>query len=147
MRMKDEEWQSILDSHLTLDLPSQQGCLRGMTKARKADHQHRVGGGCHRQRGDRQLCGGEGGMIGYTKVARRDVWAAWASPSRSGAGFINTPTHAPPWNEEQRRRAARLDPPGPLGAPRDRRRGGLPGLRRSLHHRRDDSRQWRMYMT
>ena len=59
MRMKDEDWEAVIDTNLTGVFRLARLALKPMMKAR-AHHQHHLGGGADGQPGPGQLRGGQG---------------------------------------------------------------------------------------
>ena len=119
MRMKDEEWQTVLDVNLTAGFRIARACLRGMMKARWG----RIIGitsivGATGNAGQANYAASKAGMTGMTKalaaeVASRNITANCVAP-----GFITTPmTNI----LEDSQKEALLDaiPAGRLGEPED----------------------------
>src|SRR3569623_2671249 len=74
MRMKDEEWDEIIDTNLTSVFRLSKACLRGMMKARKG----RIISiasvvGAPGTPGQVNFAAAKAGLIGYTKALARAV--------------------------------------------------------------------------
>jgi len=91
MRMKEDEWQSIIDTNLTSVYRLSKACLRGMMKAR--------GGriiniasvvGSTGNPGQANYCASKAGMIGFTKSLAREVGARGITVNTVSPGFIDT---------------------------------------------------------
>ena len=117
MRMKDEEWQSILDTNLTSIYRLSKACLRGMTKARKGRIINIASVvGATGNAGQTNYAAAKAGMIGFTKSLAREVGSRSITVNAVAPGFIDTDmTRA--LNEEQRGALLASIPLGRLGAP------------------------------
>jgi len=117
MRMKDEEWQSILDTNLTSIYRLSKACLRGMTKARKGRIINIASVvGATGNAGQTNYAAAKAGMIGFTKSLAREVGSRGVTVNAVAPGFIDTDmTRA--LNEEQRGALLASIPLGRLGAP------------------------------
>jgi 3-oxoacyl-[acyl-carrier protein] reductase len=117
MRMKDEEWQSILDTNLTSIYRLSKACLRGMTKARKGRIINIASVvGATGNAGQTNYAAAKAGMIGFTKSLAREVGSRGITVNAVAPGFIDTDmTRA--LNEEQRGALLASIPLGRLGAP------------------------------
>jgi len=91
MRMKEDEWQSIIETNLTSVYRLSKACLRGMMKAR--------GGriiniasvvGSTGNPGQANYCAAKAGMIGFTKSLAREVGARGITVNTVSPGFIDT---------------------------------------------------------
>jgi 3-oxoacyl-[acyl-carrier protein] reductase len=117
MRMKDEEWQSILDTNLTSIYRLSKACLRGMTKARKGRIINIASVvGATGNAGQTNYAAAKAGMIGFTKSLAREVGSRGITVNAVAPGFIDTDmTRA--LNEEQRGALLASIPLGRLGSP------------------------------
>ena len=119
MRMKDEEWQTVLDVNLSAGFRIARACLRGMMKARWG----RIIGitsvvGATGNAGQANYAASKAGMTGMTKalaaeVASRNITANCVAP-----GFIATPmTNI--LEDSQKEALLGAIPAGRLGEPED----------------------------
>ncbi len=119
MRMKDEEWQTVLDVNLSAGFRIARACLRGMMKARWG----RIIGitsvvGAIGNAGQANYAASKAGMTGMTKalaaeVASRNITANCVAP-----GFIATPmTNI--LEDSQKEALLGAIPAGRLGEPED----------------------------
>ena len=119
LRMKDEDWQRVLDVDLTAGFRLARGCLRGMVRR----HWGRIVGitsvvGLTGNPGQANYAAAKAGMIGMTKSLAQEVAARGITVNCVAPGFIETPmTDA----LDDRQRQAALDriPQARLGAPAD----------------------------
>lgn len=115
LRMKDEDWQKVLDVNLTAGFRLARACLRGMTKRRWG----RVIGissivGVTGNPGQANYAAAKAGMIGMSKALAAEVAARGITVNCVAPGFIETPmTDA--LNEAQRTRLLGAIPAGRLG--------------------------------
>ncbi len=145
MRMKEEDWQAILDTNLTSVYRTSKAVMRGMMKARKG----RIISiasviGLTGNPGQSNYAAAKAGIIAFSKSLAREIGSRGITVNVVAPGFIDTDmTRALP--EEQREGAARADrarPPRRAG--RHRQGGRVPGIaRRGVHHRRDAARERR----
>jgi 3-oxoacyl-[acyl-carrier protein] reductase len=122
MRMKDEEWDAILDTNLSSVYRLTKRCLRAMMKARKG----RVVSiasvvGAMGNAGQTNYAAAKAGIIGFSKALAREVGSRGITVNVVAPGFIDTDmTRALP--EEQRAALlgqiplARLGQPGEIAA-------------------------------
>lgn len=119
MRMKEEEWQSIMDTNLTSVYRLSKACLRGMMKARKGRIIN-IGSvvGATGNPGQANYCAAKAGMVGFTKSLAREVGSRNITVNTVAPGFIDTDmTRELP--EEQRSSLISSIPLERLGAPED----------------------------
>ena len=117
MRMKDEEWQSILDTNLTSIYRLSKACLRGMTKARKGRIINIASVvGATGNAGQTNYAAAKAGMIGFTKSLAREVGSRNVTVNAVAPGMIDTDmTRA--LDAEQRAALLASIPLGRLGQP------------------------------
>lgn len=91
MRMKDEDWQSIIDTNLTSIFRLSRACLRGMTKARKGRIINiasvvAVTG----NPGQTNYAAAKAGIIGFSKSLAREIGTRGITVNVVAPGFIDT---------------------------------------------------------
>ncbi|VAX09782.1 3-oxoacyl-[acyl-carrier protein] reductase [hydrothermal vent metagenome] len=91
MRMKEHEWQSVIDTDLTSVYRLSKACLRGMMKARSG----RIINissivGATGNPGQANYCAAKAGMIGFTKSLAREVGTRGITVNAVAPGFIAT---------------------------------------------------------
>ena len=119
MRMKDEDWQAILDTNLSSVYRTSKAVLRGMMKARKgriisiASVIGLVG-----NPGQANYAAAKAGIIAFSKSLAREIGSRGITVNVVAPGFIDTDmTRALP--EEQRNALLGQIALGRLGAPED----------------------------
>jgi len=91
MRMKDDEWQSVIDTNLGSVFRMSRACLRAMTKARKgriiniASVVGVMGNG-----GQTNYAAAKAGMMGFTKSLAREVGSRGITVNCVAPGLIDT---------------------------------------------------------
>ncbi len=115
MRMKDDEWESILETNLTSVFRLSKACLRNMMKARKGRIIN-IGSvvGTTGNPGQANYAAAKAGMLGFTKSLAREVGSRGITVNTVAPGFIDTDmTRELP--EEQRKALLNTIPLGRLG--------------------------------
>lgn len=119
MRMKEEEWDAIMDTNLKSVYRMSKACLRPMTKAR---HGRIISissvVGATGNPGQANYAAAKAGVIGFTRSLAREVASRNITVNAVAPGFIDTDmTRA--LNEEQRNAIIQQVPLGRLGQPQD----------------------------
>ena len=119
MRMKEEEWQTIIDTNLTSVYRVSKACLRGMMKARFG----RIISiasvvGASGNAGQTNYSAAKAGIFGFSKSLAREVGSRGITVNAVAPGFIDTDmTRDLP--DEQRKALLDTIPLGRLGSPQE----------------------------
>lgn len=116
MRMKDDEWQAVMDTNLTSVFRLSRACLRGMIKARHG-RIITIGSvvGSTGNPGQTNYSAAKAGILGFTRSLAREVGSRGITVNAVAPGFIDTDmTRKLP--EEQRQALIEQIPLGCLGA-------------------------------
>jgi len=115
MRMKEDDWQQIIDTNLTAIYRLSKACLRGMMKARSGRIIN-IGSvvGTMGNPGQANYAAAKAGVIGFSKALAQEVGARGVTVNTVAPGFIQTDmTEA--LNESQRADLESRIPLGRLG--------------------------------
>ncbi len=115
MRMKEEEWESIIQTNLTSIYRVSKACLRGMMKARKGRIIN-IGSivGASGNAGQTNYAAAKAGMVGFSKSLAREVGSRGITVNTVAPGFIDTDMTRE-LSEEQRQALSQNIPLGRLG--------------------------------
>jgi 3-oxoacyl-[acyl-carrier protein] reductase len=119
MRMKDDEWNAVIDTNLGSVYRLSKACIRGMMKAKRGRIIN-IGSvvGATGNPGQANYCAAKAGMIGFTKSRARELGSRGITVNAVAPGFIDTDmTRALP--AEQREALIKQVPAGRLGTPDD----------------------------
>lgn len=119
LRMKDEDWQTVLDLNLTAGFRLARACLRGMMKKRWG----RIIGvasvvGVTGNPGQANYAASKAGMIGMAKALAQEVASRGITVNCIAPGFIATAMTASLTDTQKAELASRI-PCGRLGGPED----------------------------
>lgn len=119
MRMKDEEWDAIMDTNLKSVFRLSKAVLRPMTKARKG----RIISissvvGVAGNPGQTNYAAAKAGVMGFTRALAREVGARNITVNAVAPGFIDTDMTRS-LTDEQREAIIKQVPAGRLGSPED----------------------------
>ena len=119
MRMKDDEWDAVIDTNLSSIYRLSKGCLRAMTKARKGRIVNIASVvGAMGNAGQTNYAAAKAGMMGFTKALAREVGSRAITVNCVAPGFIDTDmTRALP--DAQRETLLGAIPLGRLGQPEE----------------------------
>ncbi|HEY0229902.1 MAG TPA: 3-oxoacyl-ACP reductase FabG [Dokdonella sp.] len=119
MRMKEEDWQAILDTNLSSVFRTSKGVLRGMMKARRGRIINIASViGLTGNPGQANYAAAKAGIIAFSKSLAREIGSRGITVNVVAPGFIDTDmTRALP--EEQRTALLGQIALGRLGAPTD----------------------------
>jgi len=119
LRMKDEDWQTVLDVDLSAPFRLARAALRGMLR-RRAGRIIGIGSivGATGNPGQANYAAAKAGLVGMTKALAQEVGSRGVTVNMVAPGFIETPmTDA--LNETQKAKLADAIPLGRLGQPSD----------------------------
>lgn len=119
MRMKEDEWDDVLDTDLKSVYRMSKACLRGMAKARRGRIINITSVvGASGNPGQSNYAAAKAGMIGFTKSLAAEVATRGVTVNAVAPGFIDTDmTRA--LTESQREQLLKRIPAGRLGTPDD----------------------------
>jgi 3-oxoacyl-[acyl-carrier protein] reductase len=119
MRMKDEEWDSVIETNLSSLYRVSKACLRPMTKARRGRIINIASVvGAMGNAGQTNYAAAKAGMMGFTKALAREVGSRSITVNCVAPGFIDTDmTRALP--DAQRQALLGSIPLGRLGQPEE----------------------------
>lgn len=119
MRMKDEDWQSVIDINLTSTFKLVRAALRGMMKNR-AGRIISIGSvvGTTGNPGQANYCASKAGVIGFSKSLAQEVASRNITVNVIAPGFIATPM-TEVLTDEQKEKINQKIPLGRMGSPDD----------------------------
>ncbi len=119
LRMKDEDWQAVLDTNLTAAFRLSRAALRGMMR-RRFGRIVNIGSivGATGNPGQANYAAAKAGLVGLTKALAAEVAARGITVNCVAPGFVETAMTGK-LDEKQRRALAERIPAGRLGRPED----------------------------
>lgn len=119
MRMKEDEWGSVIDTNLSSIFRLSKACLRGMMKARRGRIINIASVvGATGNAGQSNYSAAKAGMIGFTKSLAREVGSRSITVNAVAPGFVDTDmTRA--LNDDQRKALLEQIPLERLGGVQD----------------------------
>ena len=119
LRMKDEDWQAVLDVDLTAPFRLARAALRGMLR-RRAGRVIAIASivGSTGNPGQTNYAAAKAGLVGMSKSLAQEVGSRGITVNVVAPGFIQTAMTAD-LGAEQRRRVTDLTPLGRMGQPAD----------------------------
>ncbi len=119
MRMKDEDWEAVIQTNLTSIFRVSRACMRGMMKARKGRIVN-IGSvvGSTGNPGQVNYAAAKAGILGFTKSMAREVGSRGITVNTVAPGFIDTDMTRE-LSDEQREALTGQIPLGRLGQPED----------------------------
>ncbi len=119
MRMKDEDWQSVIDVDLTAAFRLSRAALKGMAKRRWGRIVNITSiVGAIGNPGQANYAAAKAGLAGMTKALAQEMASRGITANCVAPGFIDT-AMTTALNEEQRAKLATKIPAGNFGAPAD----------------------------
>ena len=119
LRMKEDEWQAVIDTNLSSVFRMCKGVLRGMMKQRKGRIINIASVvGVIGNPGQANYCAAKAGIIGFTRSLAREVGSRNITANTVAPGFIDTDM-TKSLNDEQRNGMLGNVPLGRLGQPED----------------------------
>lgn len=119
LRMKDEDWQTVLDVDLTAPFRLIRAALRGMLK-RRAGRIIGIGSivGATGNAGQANYAAAKAGLVGMTKALAQEVGSRGVTVNMVAPGFIETPM-TDVLSDAQKAKLSESIPLGRLGQPSD----------------------------
>ena len=119
LRMKDEDWQTVIDVDLTAPFRLARAALKGMLR-RRAGRIIGIGSvvGATGNGGQANYAAAKAGLVGMTKSLAQEVGSRGITVNMIAPGFIETPM-TDVLNEAQRTKLTEAIPLGRLGKPGD----------------------------
>ncbi len=119
MRMKDEEWQQVIDVNLTATFRLIRATMKGMVK-RRAGRIINITSivGTMGNPGQANYCASKAGVAGMTKAIAQEIASRNVTVNCVAPGFIKT-AMTDALNEEQQKRITNNIPAGRFGLPED----------------------------
>ena len=119
LRMKDEDWQTVLDVDLTAPFRLARAAMRGMLRRRAG----RIIGissivGATGNPGQANYAAAKAGLVGMTKALAQEVGARGITVNVVAPGFVQT-AMTDALNDEQKKRLNEAIPLGRMGQPSD----------------------------
>ena len=119
LRMKDEDWQSVLDVDLSAPFRLARAAMRGMLK-RRAGRIIQISSvvGATGNAGQANYAAAKAGLVGMSKAVAQEVGSRGVTVNVVAPGFVDTPMTGA-LNEAQRGKLLEAIPLGRMGTPAD----------------------------